>query len=200
MTQGRQGNAVRRRRSLRLRGYDYSQPGMYFVTVCTFGRALLFGNVVEGKVWLNDAGRATGEVWAELPRYYSGLEIDAFVVMPNHIHGIIVLHGTANRPPPARGSPASPRPLKGAGTAPLRATLGRAVARFKYESAKRLNAMRGTPGAHVWQRNYYEHIIRHGESLRLVRRYVLENPTRWQMDSENPDAICPEAGDLWARL
>jgi REP-associated tyrosine transposase len=200
MTHGHRDNAVRRRRSLRLRDYDYSQPGIYFVTVCTVGRALLFGNVVEGNVRLNDAGHATGKVWAELPRYYFGLEVDAFVLMPNHIHGIIVLHGTGNRPPLAGGLPASPRPLEGAGTAPLRVTLGQAVARFKYESTKRLNAVRGTPGARVWQRNYYEHIIRHGESLQLVRRYILENPTRWQMDSENPDAICPEAEDLWARL
>jgi len=79
------------RRSIRLRGYDYTRAGAYFVTICTQNRECLFGNIVEGEIWLNDAGHMVQSVWNELSQHYPGVDVDAFVVMPNHIHGIIVL-------------------------------------------------------------------------------------------------------------
>jgi REP-associated tyrosine transposase len=179
-----------RRRSIRLRGYDYSRPGIYFFTICAAGRAALFGNVVDGMMLPNNAGRTVRQVWAELPRHYSGVEIDAFVVVPNHIHGVIVLTNSVGA--------GSPRPAAGAGTAPLQGTLGRVVARFKYESTQRLNSARGTPGARLWQRNYYEHVVRGGESLDGIRRYIFENPAHWESDPENPRAARPVPADPWA--
>jgi REP-associated tyrosine transposase len=179
-----------RRRSIRLRGYDDSQQGMYFITICTAGRAVLFGDVMGGTMRLNDAGRTVRHVWRELPGHYFGLETDACVVMPNHVHGVIVLTDSVGA--------GSPRPSAGAETAPLRATLGQVVARFKYESTKLLNAMRGRPGERLWQRGYYEHIIRHGESLHDIRRYIVENPARWESDPENPQAARPRPADACA--
>jgi putative transposase len=189
----------KRRRPMRWRGYDYSKPGMYFVTVCTAKRASLFGGVLDGKMWVNDAGQAIEAVWSELPRHYGVLETDAFIVMPNHVHGIIILHRAedkfaligAGSPRPVLPS-GSPGIKKGAVTAPLPVTLGKAVAFFKYETTKRLNAANRTPGAHLWQRNYYEHVIRDGDSLDRIRRYIADNPARWAFDRENPYAVCPE--------
>lgn len=87
--------AEHHRRSLRLKGYDYSQPGAYFVTVVTQGHACLFGEVVDGRMWLNCAGQMVQAVWNEIPTHYPGIAVDAFVVMPNHIHGIVILVGAA---------------------------------------------------------------------------------------------------------
>ena len=152
-----------------------------------------------------------------MPGRYRGLGVDAFIVIPNDVHGIIILQGGisasplmgARSPRPAL-SGESARAEEGAVTAPLQTndsfsggvvkplpTLGKIVAYFKYESAKRINVLRGTPGAAVWQRGYYEHIIRGGESLDRIRRYIAENPGRWAFDSENPDAAGPEPEAAW---
>ncbi len=196
---------IHRRKPTRLRGYDYSHPGAYFVTVCTASRAFPFGNVIDGKMQLNNAGRVVLSAWTELPAHYAGLELDAFVVMPNHIHGIIVLHTAADKG--AMVGAGSPRPLSvaestvdepGVVTAPLRVSFGRVVAYFKYESTKRINALHGTPGKRLWQRNYHEHVIRRGDSLDRIRRYIAGNPARWSFDRENPHAVHPEPADGWA--
>jgi putative transposase len=205
-----------RRRAMRLCGYDYAQPGMYFVTVCTAGRMALFGEIRDAQMWVNEAGRIVEAAWKELPGHYPCLVIDAFVVMPNHVHGIIILHKAEDKF--GLVGAGSPRPVlvstrpevggatwdngsggieRGAVTAPL--PLGKVVAYFKYESAKRINAFRGTAGAPVWQRGYYDHIIRRGDSLDRVRRYIAENPARWAFDRENPQAVGPEPEDAWAR-
>ena len=183
------------RRSIRLKGYDYHQPGAYFVTICTQDRACLFGDAVEGEIQLNDAGRMVHDVWNELPNHYPGIAIDAFVVMPNHIHGIMILVGADPRVCPNAGQPpvgVGPRAYPGQpqGVAP---TLGLpdVVHRFKTMTTRRY-----TDGAkqlgwepfrgRLWQRNYYEHIIRNEESLNRIREYILTDPMHWAMDSENP--------------
>jgi REP element-mobilizing transposase RayT len=176
---------------MRLRGYDYSLPGLYFVTICTAGRALLFGEVMGGTMRLNEAGRIVQAVWADLPKHYARMEIEACMVMPNHIHGIIVLQGAANK-----------SALGGAGLKPAptnRHGLPEIVRGFKTFSARRVNAQRNTSGP-LWQRGYYEHIIRHGESLDRIRRYIFENPARWAFDRENPQAVAPEPEDAWGRI
>jgi len=206
--------ARHRRRSIRLKGYDYHQPGAYFVTICTQDRACLFGDVVEGEIRLNDAGRMVHDVWNELPNHYPGIVIDAFVVMPNHIHGIIILVGAdprvcPNADPrvcPDTGQPSvgvGPRAYPGQpqGVAP---TLGLpdVVHRFKTMTTRRY-----TDGAkqlgwepfrgRLWQRNYYEHIIRNEESLNRIREYIFTNPVRWVMDSENPYREGVDPFDKW---
>ena len=164
---------IRHRRSIRLRGYDYSRPGAYYVTVVTHGRRTLFGDVVDGEMRLNDAGRLIVEGWEWLASRHRYVELDAYVVMPNHLHGVIVIAGEG-----------------GSRTAPTekRKPLGRLVGAFKTVTTKRVNLARDTPGRMLWQRNYYEHVIRSDEEWNRVREYIINNPMRWEIDAENPAA------------
>ena len=166
---------TRRRRSIRLRDYDYSRAGAYFITVCTVGRELLFGEVKDDEMALNELGWIVEEEWLQSARIRSEIELDAWVVMPNHIHGIVIIADESRRGdrPVARGGP---RPK----------SLGAMMAGFKSAVTKRINAMRGTPGALVWQRNYYEHIIRNESTLYWIRQYIADNPAGWSEDPENP--------------
>jgi REP element-mobilizing transposase RayT len=162
-----------RRRSIRLREYDYTQVGAYFITVVACGRTALFGRITGGETRLNEFGRIVERSWADLPEHYFGVQCDAFVVMPNHIHGIIVLG----------------EPIVGAGFKPAptrRHGLPEIVRALKTFSARRINEMRHTPAMPVWQRNYYEHIIRGDGELLRVREYILNNPLDWENDRENP--------------
>ncbi|MDF0666327.1 MAG: hypothetical protein P0119_09705 [Nitrospira sp.] len=165
------------RRSIRLKGYDYAQAGAYFVTMCTQNRACLFGNVVDGQMRLNECGQVVADSWLWLSARYPHVDLDEWVVMPNHLHGIIILTG-----PDGRG---------GSRTAPTenRKPIGRLIGAFKTVSTKRLNTMHNSPGVPVWQRNYYEHIVRSEEALIHIRRYIVGNPAHWEEDRENPQAV-----------
>jgi REP-associated tyrosine transposase len=185
------------RRSTRLPDYDYAGRGGYFVTLCTQGRMCLFGKVAEGKMLPNPLGEIVRDEWFKTAdiRPHMRLHDAEFVVMPNHIHGIIwilrdpsstFVRATGRSP---RQSPCGPRP----------GSIAAIVAGFKSATTSRINRMRNTPGAPVWQRNYFEHIIRPGESLERIRRYILENPPRWAFDPENPHADQPDLEDPWAR-
>ncbi len=187
----------RRRCSIRLKAFDYSSPGAYFVTLCTHDRGSLFGDLVDGEMRLNDFGRVVQAAWDDLPRHYPNVKLDACVVMPNHVHGIIVL----TRPEIPDGSVGAiyELPLHTADAEPpqhlpidirerRRMLLPRIVGRFKMTTAKAVNLARGTPGTPVWQRNYFEYVIRHAESLSRTRAYILGNPARWTTDRYNPQA------------
>jgi len=181
------------RHSIRLQGYDYTQSGAYFVTICTHGRALLFGNVVGGEMRLNDAGRMVRDEWfktAQL-RPYVVLYEDEFVVMPNHIHGIVWIDNVGAR---RRRAPTMEQFGK-----PVPGSIPTIVRSFKSAVTRRINQWRGTPGARVWQRNYYEHIIRTERALNAIRRYIIENPLRWHLDRYNPHATGtdPLAREIW---
>ena len=167
------------RRSIRLKGYDYSQAGAYFVTICTKDRACLLGAVVDGDMRLNEFGEIVRDEWLRSTdiRREMKLNPDEFVVMPNHIHGIIWIvgdnivgaHGRA--PLPVQRMPRS---------------LASFIAGFKSVTTKRINERRGTPGAPIWQRNYYEHIIRKDDELNQIREYIMNNSFKWEFDRENP--------------
>jgi REP-associated tyrosine transposase len=190
-----------RRRSIRLRGYDYSQVGAYFVTICTEDRECVLGEVVAGEMRRNDAGAIALAVWSDLPRHYTHVQVDAFVAMPNHVHGIIVLTddvdadvgvgavGAGLKPARTEPAPTEPAPTEPAPTEPApterRHGLPEVVRAFKTFSARGINELRGTPGVRVWQRNYYEHIIRSAASLEQIRTYIETNPERWLLDREN---------------
>jgi len=168
---------ARHRRSIRLKGYDYAQAGAYFVTVCSRSRECVFGESVEGEVRLNGAGRGVEEVWDALPKHYPGVEVDAFVVMPNHVHGIVVLPdrvGAQHAAPLRRGLKVAP------------GSLSAIVRSFKSAVTKRINEAHGMPDTRVWQRNYYERVIRDEDELRGVRQYIADNPAQWALDEENP--------------
>jgi len=275
------------RRSIRLKGYDYSRPGAYFITIVAQDRACLFGKVVDGVMHLSEVGQIVAESWQWLAAQYDYVTLDAWVVMPNHLHGIIVITDqggddgggggddggrggnnggrggddgggggsrtapTANTPTasnaptapdaptvnaptapdaptvnaptapdaptvnaptapdaptvnaptapdaptvnaptapdaPTVNAPTANAPTVNAPTAPAkRKTVGRLVGAFKTVSTKRINDQRGTPGAQVWQRDFYEHIIRDAAALARIRRYIVENPARWASDPEN---------------
>lgn len=165
------------RRSIRLKGYDYSTPGMYFVTVCTQKRLCLFGDVFNGKMHLNDAGKMVHTAWNQLSVVFPGVVIDEFVVMPNHIHGIIVLYWGNNHKGNHKGCPYS-------------ITLGDIVGAFKsyttFQYILGVKTQQWPPfPTRLWQRNYYEHIIRNPQSLNRIRQYILHNPLRWYLHRQN---------------
>ena len=166
---------IHHRRSIRLPGYDYAQEGFYFVTICSDHRECLFGQVVDGQVKLTRYGLVVAESWAWLAERYPQVELDKWILMPNHLHGIISI--TSDRRGGSRTAPTN----GGARGAPGK-PLGRLVGAFKTVSTKKINAIRGTPGATVWQRNYYEHTVRSEASLQSIRQYVLNNPNDWESD------------------
>lgn len=187
--------AKHHRRSIRLKGYDYAQAGAYFVTLVTQGRECVFGEMVDGEMRLNEYGRIAADEWERTPVIRAEIELDAWVVMPNHIHGIIVINpavvGADGRPPlPAvvRADGRPPRPPTGRPPDIQRAprSLSSFVAGFKSAATKRINERRGTPGVPVWQRNYYERIIRNENELNRIRKYIADNPLKWELDAENP--------------
>ena len=197
------------RRSIRLKGYDYTQPGAYFITVVTHDRECLFGEIVDGEMRLNEYGEIVRAEWFQtaVVRPYVMLHPDEFVVMPNHVHGIIwivdVDVGATRRVAPTRVVPTRVVPTRVVPTrvvptrvAPTRVaptttprgpdagSIGAIMGQFKSITAKRINALRDTPGAPVWQRNYYEHIIRNERALNAIRRYILNNPANWTKDAD----------------
>lgn len=162
------------RRSLRLPGYDYAQAGAYFVTLCTYDRECLFGDIVDGETRLNEYGEVIATCWHWLSTQYPQVELDVWVVMPNHFHGILVL--TDDR---RDGSPTAPTPSR-------KKPLGRLIGAFKTIATKRINEIRAMPGVLLWQRNYYEHVIRNENDLHDIRHYIVNNPLRWMEDENNP--------------
>lgn len=187
-----------RRRSIRLKGYDYAQPGAYFVTLCTQGHVCLFGDIVDGKMQLNEYGEIVRDEWFRTAavRPYVWLYPDEFVVMPNHVHGIIWIVDTHGRGDPSGRSYHDPsgRPYHDRPRGPAPGSVGAILAQYKSIVTKRINLLRGTPGVPVWQRNYYEHIVRGERDLDAIREYILANPARWPADPENPATL--ERGGL----
>ena len=178
----------RRRRSVRLPAYDYRQPGAYFITVVTRGRACYFGDVVAGAMRLGPEGEIIQRCWLAIPQHTPRVTLDAFVVMPNHVHGILWIQGIG--PHVVGAQHAAPLPRGGAtryGVPP--GSLGAIVRSFKSASTRAVNGLHGTPGAALWQRNYHEHIVRSDEDLATVRRYISDNPLQWALDEENPRRV-----------
>lgn len=170
------------RRSIRLPGYDYGQAAAYFVTICTQNRECIFDDVIEGQMVLNDPGKVVESVWRELPEHYPGVAVDACAVMPNHLHGIIILVGAG--PSACPHPPGQPQ-----GVAPT-LSLTDVVQRFKsLTTAKCRKGVRDSGwqpfAGRLWQRNYWERVIRDERELDRVRQYIAENPLRWESDPEN---------------
>jgi len=199
-------NLKHHRRSIRLRGWDYTYPGAYFVTICTHNGECLF----EGPV----LRRVVETMWQRIPHHFPYVQLDEFVVMPNHVHGIIWIVG-ARHSEKAPSSPTSTIPSDESvqlreqtsrNASPLRprrvmsGSLGAIVGNFKSVTARRINRIRKTPGASVWQRNYYEHIVRDETELARIREYIRLNPVKWELDRENPHRTgrSPEEDRLYA--
>jgi putative transposase len=181
------------RRSIRLKEYDYAQAGAYFITICVQGRECVLGEVVNGEMRLTDWGRVVQYEWEQLPQRFPNVQCDAFVVMPNHAHGIVVItddgRGTAGRAPTASRAPTTSRaPTAEQFGKPVPGSLPTIVRSFKSAVTKRINDTRDTPGAVFWQRNYWEHVIRNDADLARIREYIQNNPARWMDDQLHPDA------------
>lgn len=188
------------RRSIRLQGYDYSQAGAYYVTICTQGRVCWLSTIVQGEVEFSTLGCIVDDTWQALPARFPQVDLDAFVVMPNHVHAIIVITDVlpedgARRPdsvgvgqalPTAR----LPHPSGKTGNPRVAPTVGDVVGAFQSISARKCNRVLERRGR-FWQRNYYEHIVRDDADLARLRDYIAANPGRWAEDKNNPANIRP---------
>jgi putative transposase len=201
--------AVHHRHSIRLPGYDYSSPGIYFVTLVAWQREPLFGEIVNGAMRLSLAGQCAFALWQSLGDHFP-VTIDEFVVMPDHLHGILIINPTDSpclRQGEASGDgvrsgqkayfpDASPLRLPhptppdetfdiGSSHGTVPGSLGAIIQNYKSVSTRRINAARGTPGAPVWLRNYYERIVRDQEAWACVCAYIRANPLRWSQDHDH---------------
>jgi putative transposase len=151
------------RRSIRLREYDYSQAGLYFVTICVYNRECFLGNIRQGAFLASPLGKIVQQSISELASSQPDIEIAAWVVMPNHLHFIVDIQHKSN------------------------ITLGEIIRKFKYETTKQINIIRDSPGVKVWQRNYYEHIIRSDRAHKIIQEYIHKNPSKWKDDQLHPE-------------
>jgi REP element-mobilizing transposase RayT len=225
---------IHHRRSIRLKVYDYTQQGAYFVTICTHQRNCLFGEIVDGEIKLNTNGEIARDSWLSIPRHFKNVELDEFVIMPNHLHGIIIIESSevagealANQDLSQSFSEVAGEALanqdfsqlfsevagealanqdfskqqnlsgqcfaptvhtgetvKINGTKPQ--SLAAITQNYKSVSTRQINRMNKAKGNVIWQRNYYEHIIRNEEALNNIREYIVNNPINWVKDQENP--------------
>ena len=158
---------IHHRRSIRLKGYDYSQAGLYFITICCQNRICLFGKTNDGEMILNDAGYAAKKYWYEIPMHYPHIRLHEFVIMPNHVHGIV---GAENIPPLRENIP----------------PLGNIVRGYKIGVTKWFQKNKNYQiGTKIWQRNYWEHIIRNENEYRRITQYIINNPKKWEQDKLN---------------
>lgn len=153
--------SIHHRHSLRLKNYDYSQAGAYFITLVTYARSNILGEIVAGDMVLSTAGELACQGLLALPEHYPAVEVDDFVLMPNHLHAILVIQ-----------------------SGPSLHSLSEIVRGFKTFSARKINLLLHTPGSQVWQQRFYDHIFRDEEDLRRVRAYIRDNPRKWFEDEE----------------
>jgi putative transposase len=202
------------RRSIRLKGHDYSAPGAYFITICVHQRECLFGEVISGEMKLNQFGQLVWSHWQNLAHHHSHLQVDAFVVMPNHIHGILILKNdqtnhngfvgagladpvsaphNASLPKPALSEDVGNNAFSTKPALPQDVVISQhhsiseIIRGFKTFSARRINQIRRSPGIPVWQRNYHEHIIRDEAALSTIRQYITNNAKTWRSDQLHPN-------------
>jgi putative transposase len=155
-------NPQYRRRSIRLRNYDYRQCGRYFVTICVQNRECLLGSINQGCFSASESGKVVQQALKALQQDHPETAIESWVVMPNHLHFILEIRQQTD------------------------ISLGELVRQFKYTTTKQINVLRNEPGTKVWQRNYYENIIRTDRVHQIIKNYIQQNPIRWEIDQLHP--------------
>jgi len=184
--------------STRLKGWDYSSPGAYFITICTKNREWLFGDVVQKSMFLNNNGKIVEKCWFDLPRHYENLELDQFVIMPNHVHGIMMIDietvpasrvETGLKPVSTETSTAKTTDMDNRKKKPH--GLFEFVRALKTFSARRINEHRKTYGKPVWQTRFYDRIIRDDNELYRIRNYIMDNPANWKNDENFTTEVTP---------
>jgi putative transposase len=177
------------RHSIRLQGHDYTKPGAYFVTICTHDRVCSLGTVADGQMQLNDWGRVVAECWAAIPIHFVHVTLDEWVVMPNHMHGIVIITDSVS----GVGTRHCRAPTVEQFGSPVSGSIPTIVRSFRSAVTKRINLLRGTTAPPVWQRNYYEHIAQDEPGLSAIRRYIRQNPAIWNLDRDNAANGLPES-------
>ncbi|MCK4635355.1 MAG: transposase [Candidatus Moranbacteria bacterium] len=173
------------RKRNRLENYDYSQNGYYFVTICTKDKKYFFGEIKDGEMVLNDYGKIAKKCWLDLPNHYVNCQLDEFIFMPNHMHGIVIIDndivesdnfvvGNGLKPFPTKG-----KKLHG---------LSEIMRGFKTFSSRRINETNPV-NKFQWQKSFYDHVVRNDESLCKIREYIMINPEKWEFDKENLDNL-----------
>lgn len=168
---------IHHRRTIRLKGYDYAQAGCYFATICSHQRECLFGEIDNGQIKLSIYGEIVSECWQALAHYFGNIELDTFVVMPNHLHGLILINNDSKS--------LGQRQPSSSGTA--RNSLSAIIQNFKSVSTRKVNQKRAALGWHLWQRNYYEHVVRDEADMKRIQKYMSENALKWDLDQLNPN-------------
>jgi putative transposase len=168
------------RRSIRLPEYDYTEPGAYYITICTYQKQCWFGDVVNGEMGYNQLGYIVYSFWQKLPRRFQHIQLDEFVVMPNHLHGILIITDIGKK---AQGNNKSIKEQFGK---PIAGSIPTVIRSFKSSVTKRINLMRSNKIPPIWQNNYYESIVRLESGLDGVREYIINNPYQWDIDEDNP--------------
>jgi REP element-mobilizing transposase RayT len=166
----------RNRKSIRLQSYDYKQPGFYFITISTHQRRHLFGKIINDEMNLNHCGRIASLNWVNTENIRDNVKLGAFVVMPNHMHAIFQIVNIKRTVGAYRDTPL-PRKFESPSN-----SVGSIVRGYKSTVTKQINQIRKTPGQKIWQRNYYEHIIRDQKSLNKITEYIQKNPQLWEKD------------------
>jgi putative transposase len=194
--------AVGDRGSSRLPKYDYASAGTYFVTVCARDMECLFGSIgIDGNAVLTECGQIVETCWLAIPEHFSSVTLDTWITMPNHLHGILIVRAAADKgdacvegevrvqgearvrgevPVPGEACLA-PTNVCSVARGPRRRSIGAIIGSFKSAVSKQMSKLHAIPRGAVWQRNYYEHIVRDEDDLRRVRRYIAENPSRWAL-------------------
>jgi REP element-mobilizing transposase RayT len=177
------GPTQHHRRSIRLAGYDYTQVGVYFISLCAHNRQCFFGEIVDGAMRLNDLGEIVAEQWIQTGTIRQHeIALDAWVVMPNHFHGIVMIVDKDTLPDVGCRGTARRAPMVERFGQPAAGSLSTIVRSFKSAVSKHINQWRKTSGAPVWQRNYWEHIVRNETDLYEIRQYICNNPLSWTLD------------------
>jgi putative transposase len=174
------GKKPHNRQSIRVQGFDYTRAGAYFVTICAWKRACIFGKAAESGIELLRAGEIVKEEWLHTAVIRPYVNLDVFTVMPNHFHSVLWL-GT-DKTGTARRAPTMERFGK-----PVQGSLPTIIRAFKTAVTRRINASSHSGKGQVWQRGYYEHVIRDDVSLNRIRDYIMHNPLSWKLDRENPE-------------
>jgi REP element-mobilizing transposase RayT len=182
------------RRSIRLSNYDYTQAGAYYVTIVAWHREPLFGDVTNGEVTLSKFGLVAKQQWEMLPKRFPNTQLGAFVIMPNHMHGIILIlsgRGTADRLISRIVQILRRAPTHERFQQPVKGSLPTIVRSYKSAVSYRINLMRRQQDVPIWQRNYYEHVVRNEKDLQNKTNYIEANPMLWDQDDENPVNVKP---------
>ncbi|MFA6659144.1 MAG: transposase [Victivallaceae bacterium] len=174
--------------SARLKGWDYSSPGHYFITICTKNRKCLFGEIKNGKMLPNQYGEILENCWNDLPNHYPNLKLDQFAVMPNHVHGIIIIENDNNTIVETGLKPVS---TEMPDITDRTHGLSEFIRALKSFSARRINEQRQTPGITVWQTRFHDHIIRDENELNRIRQYIKNNPLNWDKDGNHISEVYP---------